>query len=56
MQQKMLTQYSLWINIIQKQQWKAVGFAHTTWSIPFSVRVSGDSKHSPSASDPGVFL
>lgn len=45
---EVLTQYCLWISIVQKQLWKAEGFAPTFWSIPFPMWVGKDSRHSPS--------
>lgn len=40
---------TVWISIVQKQLWKAEGFTHTFRATVFSVLVSKDSKHSPSA-------
>lgn len=40
---------TVWSSIIEKQLWKAEGFAHTFRANVFSVLVSKDSKHSPSA-------
>lgn len=40
---------TVWASIIQKQLWKAEGFAHTSRATVFSVLVSKKSKHSPSA-------